>query len=104
MSTKAYARYRGCAPNAVRYQVRRGTIIPDPVTGLINVRDADSAWLLERRHGPQAWVMGPAQVRPDPAWEAALASGDLARLAELVDVPEVEPLSAEELAALLGEP
>jgi hypothetical protein len=36
MSRKAYARYRGCDPAAVRYAIRRGWVIPDPATGMID--------------------------------------------------------------------
>jgi hypothetical protein len=64
MSRKAYARYRGCDPAAVRYAIRKGWIVPDPVSGDIDPAQADRGWPLERRHGP--WVLPELDTRPDP--------------------------------------
>ena len=95
MSRMAYARHRGCVPSAVRYAIRRGWIVPAP-DGRIDVQQADAAWPLERRHGPQAWVMGPAYAGPPSALSIALA-------AEIEAMEEIAPLSEEELRELLGE-
>jgi hypothetical protein len=78
-----YAQHRGCARNAVLYQVRRGVIFRDPATKLIDVAEADAAWPLLRERGPAA-AMALRDVSPDPEVAAAIDAGDYEKLLELL--------------------
>jgi hypothetical protein len=105
MGKREYCRRRGAAPSSLRYQIRMGRVIPDRDTGLIDVRQADAAWPLDRRHGP-AWVLGPSPAVPpaepmeSSAVDRAWAAGDYMRAFKLMGAELSD--SAAELARLLS--
>jgi hypothetical protein len=104
MSRRAYARHRGASPSSLRYAIRKGWVVPDPATGMIDLAQADAGWPLERRHGPMAWIMGPEPPGPPTELDNALMAGDLDKVLTLLEAEALpEPFTAEELAASLAE-
>jgi hypothetical protein len=100
LSIRAYARYRGCSPAAVRKAIERGQIVKDDA-GLIVVAAADAAWPIERGPGAD----GEGEPEPAGGGEPAGIEGEPAAITytEAKRRREVAKAMREELALAVAQ-